>query len=190
MLASATSLFATRGYDGVSVREICEHAKTSNNMIHHYFGNKEGLLAAVVGQLNDGVLVVPRRLLETPATSREDFLARMGLLFSTTFEAYVKHRDALVVAVHSQADLPAIRDFMSLFVDFLDDAKDRGIVRAGLDPTLISGAMHDRILNQVHFAPFLKQTFGIDVLADREYQHRWCSANLDLFLHGFVGDEP
>lgn len=44
----------------------------------------------------------------------------------------------------------------------------------------------DRILNQVHFAPFIKRTFGIDPLTDREYQKRWAKANIDLFLHGLM----
>ena len=45
---SATLLFAEKGFDSVSVREICTHATTSINMIHHYFGSKQGLLNAIV----------------------------------------------------------------------------------------------------------------------------------------------
>jgi AcrR family transcriptional regulator len=43
LIASGTALFAEKGFDGVSVPEICKHAHTTMNMIHHYFGNKEGL---------------------------------------------------------------------------------------------------------------------------------------------------
>lgn len=46
--------------------------------------------------------------------------------------------------------------------------------------------MLDRILNQVHFAPFIEKTFGASVLTDREYQRRWCSANVDFFLRGLL----
>ena len=186
LLASGTALFAEKGFDGVSVREICKHAHTSMNMIHHYFGNKEGLLREVVGQLNENVFVVPMRLLERPAHSREDFRARLELLFETTLEAYIQHRDVLVVAVREQADLPAIQEYMARFVEFIGQAKDRGIVRQELDADMISGAMLDRILSQVHNAPFIKKTFGIDVMTDREYQQRWSRANIDLFLHGFL----
>jgi AcrR family transcriptional regulator len=186
LLASGTALFAEKSYDGVSVREICKHAGTSMNMIHHYFGNKEGLLREVVGQLNSNVLVVPMRLLEGPTRSREDFQSRMGLLFETTLEAYIKHRDVLVVAVREQAELPAIQEYMARFVEFIGQAKEQGIVRSELDTEMITGAMLDRILSQVHHAPFIKKTFGIDVLGDRDYQRRWSQANLDLFLHGFL----
>jgi AcrR family transcriptional regulator len=186
LLASGTILFAEKGFDGVSVREICKHAHTSMNMIHHYFGNKEGLFREVVGQLNENAFVVPMRLLERPARSTEDFHSRMEMLFETTFEAYVQHRDVLVIAVREQADLPAIREYMARFEDFIGQAKEAGIVRQELDAAMVSGAILDRILSQVHNAPFIKKTFGIEVLTDREYQRRWCWANLDLFLHGFL----
>lgn len=156
------------------------------NMIHHYFGSKEGLLREVMGQLDESVFVVPMRLLEAPPRSSEDFRARMEMLFETTLEAYIQQRDVLVVAVREQAELPAIREYMAHFVEFIEQAKQQGIVRQGLDASMITGAMLDRILNQVHFAPFIHKTFGIDVLADRDYQRRWCRANLDLFLHGFL----
>jgi hypothetical protein len=110
----------------------------------------------------------------------------MEMLFETTFEAYVQHRDVLVIAVREQADLPAIREYMARFEDFIRQAKEGGIVRQELDAAMISGAILDRILSQVHNAPFIKKTFGIEVLTDREYQRRWCWANLDLFLHGFL----
>lgn len=156
------------------------------NMIHHYFGNKEGLLRAVMEQLDTNVLVVPMRLLESPPRSLDDFRSRMEMLFETTLEAYIRHRDVLVIAVREQAELPAIRDYMACLVDFIEQAKQQGIVRPELDASMITGAMLDRILNQVHFAPFIHKTFGVDVLTDREYQQRWCQANLDLFLHGFL----
>ena len=156
------------------------------NMIHHYFGSKEGLLGAVVGQLSTQVFVVPMRLLEGEPRSREDFLYRMELLFQTTLEAYIQQRDVLAVAIREQAELPPMREYMERFGEFIESAREQAIVRQELDWSMISGAMLDRILNQVHFAPFIKKTFGIEVLTDREYQRKWSKANLDLFLHGFL----
>lgn len=186
LLASGTTLFAEKGYNGVSVREICKHAQTSMNMIHHYFGNKEGLLREVVGQLDESVFTVPMSLLQRPVRDEADFRSRMELLFDTTLEAYLKNREVLVVAVREQAELPSIRDYMSSFVDFLEQAKEQGIVRQELDAPMISGAMLDRILNQVYNAPFIMNTFGIDVLNDHDYMRRWSQANLELFLYGFL----
>lgn len=188
LIASGARLFAQKGYGGASVREICDDAETTMNMIHHYFGNKEGLFREVVGQLNEDVFVVPLQLLDRPVTSQDDLQSRFALIFETTLKAYIKNRDALVVAVREQAEIPALGAYMDRLVAFMDDAKERGIIRAEVESSLITGAMLDRILNQVHFAPFIKRTFDIDVLADREYQERWSNANIDLFLHGLLAD--
>jgi AcrR family transcriptional regulator len=47
ILASAVELFRERGPAAVSLREIARHAGVNYGLIHHYYGTKEGVLAAV-----------------------------------------------------------------------------------------------------------------------------------------------
>lgn len=42
------SLFATKGFEAVSVEEIASHAKVSKPIVYEHFGGKEGLYAVVV----------------------------------------------------------------------------------------------------------------------------------------------
>lgn len=186
LLASGAILFGEKSYDGVSVRKICRHASTSVNMIHHYFGSKEGLLNAIVQHFGSDVFVVPMRLLGTPPRSKEDFLSRMEMLFEATLDAYIEQRAVLAVVVRVQADLSALTEYVQRFIAFLEHSKKKGFVRKEVDSEMVTGAMLDRVLNQVLFAPWIKRSFGIDVLRDAPYKHRWCKANLDLFLHGLV----
>ena len=44
----ALALFAARGYEGVSVRDIAEGAGAVHGLIRHHFGSKEGVWRAVV----------------------------------------------------------------------------------------------------------------------------------------------
>ena len=156
------------------------------NMIHHYFGSKEGLLNEILEQFSAQVFVVPMRLLDKPPRSKDDFLSRMEMLFEATLEAYIGQRLVLVVVVREQADLSALNEYVERLVEFLEQAKTKGFVRKEVDSEMITGAMFDRVLNQVLFAPWIKRTSGIDVLNDAKYKQRWCQANLDLFLHGLV----
>lgn len=48
ILAAATKLFASKGFDATSMREIAESAKVAKPTIYYYFGNKEGLLRRLV----------------------------------------------------------------------------------------------------------------------------------------------
>ena len=47
LLKSALKLFAERGFDGVSVRDIAADANVSGGLIKHHYGSKEGLRQAV-----------------------------------------------------------------------------------------------------------------------------------------------
>ncbi|MEJ2050834.1 MAG: TetR/AcrR family transcriptional regulator, partial [Calditrichota bacterium] len=45
---AAAKLFAERGYNGVSMRELSESTGLSKPTIYYYFGNKEGIYTALV----------------------------------------------------------------------------------------------------------------------------------------------
>jgi TetR/AcrR family transcriptional regulator len=48
LIETATRLFAERGLNGVSIRELSEAAGVSISMISYYFGGKEGLYSSVL----------------------------------------------------------------------------------------------------------------------------------------------
>ncbi|MFF8959787.1 TetR/AcrR family transcriptional regulator [Streptomyces sp. NPDC014894] len=50
LLEAARDLFAERGYDGTTVREIAERAEANQALLFRYFGSKKGLLTEVVAQ--------------------------------------------------------------------------------------------------------------------------------------------
>lgn len=51
ILKAATRLFAQKGFDGTSVREICREAGVNLCMISYYFGGKEELYQGIVEDL-------------------------------------------------------------------------------------------------------------------------------------------
>ena len=48
LISAATSLFARRGYEATTTREIAARAGCSEGLIHRYFGGKSGLLFDIV----------------------------------------------------------------------------------------------------------------------------------------------
>jgi len=50
ILAAAQKLFALRGYDATSVRDICQEADVNVAMVNYYFGSKEGMFREMVVQ--------------------------------------------------------------------------------------------------------------------------------------------
>ncbi|MFI5356081.1 MAG: TetR/AcrR family transcriptional regulator [Opitutales bacterium] len=50
LLRVATRQFARAGFDGTTVDEVVAAAKVNKRMVYHYFGDKEGLYHAVLGE--------------------------------------------------------------------------------------------------------------------------------------------
>jgi AcrR family transcriptional regulator len=63
LILSAERLFAARGFDGVSVRDIANDAKVNSALLGYYFGGKEGLLAEVYTRHCEPLKRERRRLL-------------------------------------------------------------------------------------------------------------------------------
>lgn len=53
LIEAATDLFATQG--DASVRAVAERAGVNHGLVHHYFGGKSGLRAAVLDRLAQGL---------------------------------------------------------------------------------------------------------------------------------------
>lgn len=51
ILAAATKLFAQKGFDGVSIREICKEAEVNICMISYYWGGKKELYQGIIEDL-------------------------------------------------------------------------------------------------------------------------------------------
>lgn len=66
LLAAATELFAERGFDRTTTRDLAEHAGVDATLIARYFGGKVGLyLEALKAELGDGPppdLLQPERM--------------------------------------------------------------------------------------------------------------------------------
>ena len=72
LIAAATRLFATKGYDATTTREIAAEAGCAEGLIHRYFQGKEGLLFAIIRSRTSGDTLDN---ITKPASSlREEFM--------------------------------------------------------------------------------------------------------------------
>jgi AcrR family transcriptional regulator len=97
---TAMRMFAERGYDGVSNREIVAACGLTKGAIYWYFESKEDLYATVVAE---ALQSFQQRVVEALADSAP-WDARLGSLFSLFVEVLQSdddpHRDLLVLMVH------------------------------------------------------------------------------------------
>lgn len=81
VLAGARELFAERGYDGVSMRDVAARARVSKANVFHHFGSKAGLYDAVLAdvRMSFDELLGPLAEDATPLPQRVERFAREHL---------------------------------------------------------------------------------------------------------------
>lgn len=104
LLAAAKKLFAHRGYDATTTREIAAHAGCAEGLIHRYFKGKAGLfLALIQNRDSQDPALVSRGL---PASSRlEDEIVR---LVDSAIDGMWDDREFLKVIVPRALHDPAV----------------------------------------------------------------------------------
>lgn len=141
LLTVGRELFCSRGYDGVSVREITAEADANLGAITYHFGSKEALYHAVIDSVADGFANRLSEIAATPAPAldRIDAVVRMGL------NKFVKGPRAPAILLRELANEgplpPPITRMMKRNVGIVSgiirDGQKDGTVRAG-DATLLA----------------------------------------------------
>ncbi|MFV2002490.1 MAG: TetR/AcrR family transcriptional regulator [Paracoccaceae bacterium] len=186
LIIAGGAVFSVQGYSGASVREICKLAGTGSNMIHHYFGSKQGLYDEILSGFSERLFVVPIRIISEPATNRENLMARLEIFLVETLEALIAQQELYRLVIREQIIFEVFETYNAQLVKFLDAAKEIGIVRAELDSEMLTGLILDRLGNQILFAPWISETSGQNIMSGGTFKKRWLKANLDLILHGIL----
>ena len=167
-------------------------ASTGNNMVHHYFSNKQGLLDAIISQFSTEVFNTPVRIMQKIPQTQAEFVSRFELFVEETLEAMIANRHLFVLLMKEELvveDGPYAA-YHASFISFFESAKGKGFVNEEIDGSMLTGLVLDRLGNQVIYANMIKQSTGTNVISDADYKARWLRANLNVFLHGLVKSVP
>jgi AcrR family transcriptional regulator len=179
ILAAATDEFSANGYSGARIDAICRAALANPRMIYHYFGDKEGLYVAVLGQalselrseeLKLAVDQTPpmRAMLELFDFIHDHFGRRPQFIRLLAGENLLGARFLRRSIKTPIVASPLIR----LIATLLDRGRRQGVFRAGLDPLRLYVMMVALSYFHRSNAYTLSVIFRIDVSAS-EWQRRY-----------------
>ena len=107
LIASAERLFADRGFDGVSVRDIANAAGVNSALVGYYFRGKEGLLSEVYTRHCEPMKRERARLLE------EYSKAAKGPTLEQVIEAFVRPSLQVTTDKSGRTDFTRLRAVLS-----------------------------------------------------------------------------
>jgi len=107
IFASAERLFAERGFNGVSVRDIANDAGVNSALVGYYFGGKQGLLSEVYTRHCTPLNQERMRLL------REFSQTKGGPTLEQVLEAFIRPSLEVTVDRHGRSNFTRLRAILS-----------------------------------------------------------------------------
>jgi TetR/AcrR family transcriptional regulator len=144
LLAAARRLFAEKGFDGVSVKDLANATGHNAALVNYYFKSKEGLYRECVMPLLGAGMANAQCMLR-PAKSRQDFLTRFELFVESFIVTHLREQDLCVILhrdLHTEVVKQLFKDHLLCLSNhlqvFLEAAKKRKIVRHDIDPEFLT----------------------------------------------------
>lgn len=142
LLATARSVFSERGYADTSMDDLTAQAGLTRGALYHHFGDKQGLLAAVVASIDAELDARLQALSDTARTPWEGFRQRCRAYLEMALEPDYQRivlRDAPAVLGGTSAD--AQRHCIASIQALLERLIEQGVV-AEADPQALASLVY------------------------------------------------
>lgn len=172
ILDAAELEFAKKGFDGAKLRDVASAAEVHHALLHHYFGDKEGLFRAVVER---GVTAITTGAYEIMSTTT-DFVELVRRFMSFIID-YTANHPNLISILHFAALSPNSPSYamceelserilvpvMTATRDMIAAAQAQGRVRSELDPSRVVSIAMGAASFIFHEKQFFGAFFGRDI---------------------------
>jgi TetR/AcrR family transcriptional regulator len=197
ILSHARSLFAKKGFDGVSVREIAKESGQNISMISYYFGSKEGLYKEII---SDHMLKVGGAVHKLFASdpnkemTAKSFKAEIRSLANIIISMKAENPDMMSIMMRERVNgLPFARDLheqaigpiAEQVIEVFKEAQKKKIIRSNFDPGSFLGILFEAIIGYMVSYECGLRAFkrGFELPKDKE---KFLDFLTDLFLEGIM----
>jgi len=177
IIDTAERLFARKGFDGTSVRDIAEEAGINVAMISYYFGSKEKLMEAIFE------VKIGRTQMRVEELLKEEHMApiqKINILIEEHIERVIKSQQFYRIMICEQVSNtnPAIMDKIKklklrnaeLISELIKEGQKKGVFKRKVDVVLMLntmiGTVWQAIISKEHYREFIHG----EVLTDEEYE--------------------
>ena len=191
ILDAATALFAEKGFDGTSTKEICDRAGVNIAAIHYHFTSKERLYSEIIEGFGDITLKSMQRILHPPTTT-EELRIRLELFLNDAIDSMLSMPElcrivqAEMELLHERSEPVFRKTFLKRFetlVSFLSIAKKRRLLAMRVDPRLAARSLFSQLCHQTRTDAVYQKYYGQSLTQPR-YRSLWVQQTLTIFLEG------
>ncbi len=191
ILSEAEKHFGEKGFEGASVRDICDGANVNVSAIKYHFGGKEGLYRECFKIYGESRLNSASQIL-TKVNSTEELKLRLKLFC----EDYIKEglenmHTTKMVCREIETENPLIQDiFQETFfkvyttmVEMFEDAKTKNLIRKDLDTVILASVFFHSLTTSLRVNHVGEKYFNKS-LKDSIYSEHFINNLISIFFDG------
>jgi AcrR family transcriptional regulator len=198
LISAAQTIFAQKGYDGTTVKELADEAGVNVSLVSYYFDGKEGLYRSCIEEVGRDRLLTANRILQAPG-SLEDLRVRLRLFVEEFFTFHLEKSDVCAIMERETTSTgkmsDAIRDiFQDTFLkayekmdEFFAHAQKLGLIRKEVDVKIMSFQLFSMIVTAHRYNTITAEFYG-KTLEDKTYREEFIDHILNFFLSGYLKD--
>lgn len=196
LLLAAKKVFAEKGFEGATVKDISDDAGVNVSLVSYHFGGKDGIYRACVLQFAEARVDAIERILK-PATSESELRVRLRLFAEEFVDVHVREPDLCKIIHRDVERMTAIgeevfrQSFFKLFmkfVDFLKAAEKTKITRKIKDGQITATLIFGSLIHLLNTEPH-RALLGLPSIRDSNYREEVLSAWTDLAV-ATLGQHP
>lgn len=179
LLQAAKRVFAQKGFEGATVKDLADEAGVNVSLISYHFGGKENLYRACLESFGHERVEAAERVLKSPS-SLEDFTIRLKLFGEEIIDIHQRDENVckLIHRAIDTCDPVSVDIFKDVFIrifaalqNFISEAQKAGLVRSELDSECAAALIFGALVHIVRMED-LRQRIGLDSIFDPVFREK------------------
>ena len=189
LLISATKVFAEKGFEGATVKDLADEAGVNVSLVSYHFGGKDGLYRACVLQFAEARVDAIERILK-PAISESELRVRLRLFAEEFVDVHLREPDLCKIIHRDVERMTAIgeevfrQSFFKLFmkfVDFLKCAEKQKLTKKIKDEQITASLIFGALIHNLNTEPH-RALMGLPSIKDPKYREDVLSVWTDMAI--------
>ncbi|HVZ56540.1 MAG TPA: TetR family transcriptional regulator [Chitinophagaceae bacterium] len=177
IMEAAETLFAEKGFNGTSVRDIAEKANVNLAMISYYFGSKEKLLEALFEYRGEMAKLKLESILQAPGLSAlervylmvdnyiDKIMSQQGFHRILTREQVLNNTEGIAGLI-----LEMKKTNLEIISRLIREGQDRGEFRSHIDIPLMTSTLVGTASNLITSKRYYKELSNLQHLTEEQFQ--------------------
>lgn len=179
IITTAEKLFAVKGYDGTSVRDIADAAGVNIAMISYYFGSKEKLMEALFEQRSTNIKLRVESLLHDDNVApiqklynlAEDYVEKMmekQQFFKIMMCEQVINKNPVIINL--------VKDLKKRNLDEINrliaDGQQKGVFKNSVDVVLLMNTLIGTATQMLIMQDFYREYYGLESVPPEQFSEQ------------------